>query len=169
MFEHLKKWPRILVTGPQRSGTRIGAKMIAHDTGHSYVDEDAFYVDSLNHLTAILRREKGIVVQCPGLFRYVHLLAMNGPGVFVVVMRRTLEDIWASRDRIDWAWELPELIRYSHVAGDPAQFAYRFWEHTQEDLLAGRGLEVEYGKLEGHPLWIPKEQRADFKAKQTEL
>jgi hypothetical protein len=168
MFEHLKKWPQILVTGPQRSGTRIAAKMIAHDTGHAFVDEDAFYVDSLNHFMKVLRSGINISVQCPALCRFVHLIAMTDQNIFVVMMMRNIADIRDSEARVAWSWALPELIRYNSVsAGDPAVAKYRFWEYTQQDLLGRRGLEVEYGSLESHPLWVPKEQRANFKAKQT--
>ena len=50
MFEYLKEFPVVLVTGPQRSGTRICAKMIAHDTGHRFVDEREIHTDSLYEL-----------------------------------------------------------------------------------------------------------------------
>lgn len=39
MFEHLKAYKRIVVSGPQRSGTRIVAKAVAQDTNKSFIDE----------------------------------------------------------------------------------------------------------------------------------
>jgi hypothetical protein len=42
VFEHLAVHRKILVTGSFRSGTTIAGKMIAHDTGHCYLDESAF-------------------------------------------------------------------------------------------------------------------------------
>jgi len=39
MFKYLTKYNHILVTGPQRSGTTIAAKMIAKDTRHKYIKE----------------------------------------------------------------------------------------------------------------------------------
>ena len=91
MFEHLKKYSKILVTGPQRSGTRICAKMIAQDTGYHYVDENDIAVDSLNALCKWLKKDDPIVIQCPALMCYAHLLVDQD--VMVVVMHRKLEDI----------------------------------------------------------------------------
>jgi hypothetical protein len=44
MFEHLAVHSKIVVTGPQRSGTRIASQMIASDTGHEFVDEVDFLI-----------------------------------------------------------------------------------------------------------------------------
>ena len=42
VFEHLLNFAVVLVSGPQRSGTTICAKMIAHDTGHTYIPESEY-------------------------------------------------------------------------------------------------------------------------------
>ena len=39
MFAELKKFKKIIVSGPQRSGTRICGKIIAHDLDYRYCDE----------------------------------------------------------------------------------------------------------------------------------
>lgn len=39
MFESLKKHKKILVTGPQRSGTRITSQIISKDTNYFLYDE----------------------------------------------------------------------------------------------------------------------------------
>ena len=100
MFEKLKRWPRILVTGPQRSGTRIATKMIAEDTGHWFVGEEEFGVDSLNRLWKILEIGRNIAIQCPTMAPFVSLLGMRDKDLLVVMMRRDIEDIQASRERI---------------------------------------------------------------------
>ena len=92
-FEWLRDFSKIIVTGPQRSGTRICAKMIAHDTRHRYVDESEIGVDSLYRLWSLLRNERRFVVQCPALCRHVHLF--GSADTAIVLMRRDVKDIVA--------------------------------------------------------------------------
>lgn len=166
MFEHLGGFERVLVTGPQRSGTRICSKMIAHDTDLRFIDELEFAADSLNRLWKILQDETGIVVQCPALCRHVHHLA--GENDAVVFMKRRHVDIKLSEQRIGWEWERPELIRYDvDFMADAAETKLDYWWDHQS-IEAAHPFEVAYENLMEHPLWIPKEQRAHFGACQTE-
>ena len=167
MFEHLKKWSRILVVGPQRSGTRIAALMIAHDTDYWFVGEEEIGVDSLNRLWKILQISHNIVVQCPALTCYAHLLAEEDPGLCVVMMRRDLDDIKASEERIFWKWEPTELIRQMALGGNSAGMKYFSWDNWQKNRLGDQGIEVQYDSLEQHGLWIAKPARARFGPRQT--
>ena len=75
MFEDLVKYPRILVTGPQRSGTRICSVMIAHDTNHYHVDERLVGLDCIDMMAGMLYSDRltvPIVIQCPGFSRWAH-------------------------------------------------------------------------------------------------
>lgn len=169
MFEHLKKWPRILVTGPQRSGTRIAATMIAHDLNYWPIYEETSYVniDSLNRLWHTLETGRKIVVQCPALSCNAHLLAAKDEGLAVVMMRRNLEDIKASEERIRWRWEMPELIRLNELNGNSANVKYFKWDLFQKEDLGHKAYEVDYNSLERHELWIAKPGRARFGPRQT--
>jgi len=169
MFEHLTRWSRILVTGPQRSGTRICAKMIAADTGFDYVDESSFYVDSLNHLWRVIRDRHRIVIQAPALSGYANLLGMADRNMAVVMMRRDLKDIAASERRIKWEWGFPELLRLHAIKGNPAEMKYGNWDFYQKQDLEDQAYEVAYDALAEHPLWVPKEDRKHFTYKQTEV
>jgi len=164
MFEWLSEFDTILVTGPQRSGTRITSKMIAHDTGYQYIDEDAFEMDSMYWLCSIMAEKNHIVVQCPVICRYVHMLA--GDHVAVVLMRRKIEDIIASQQRIQWPWEWLELARYDRSDGVISEVKYRFWDQFQKERIK-HAFEVEYESLASHPLWLSKEKRQNFDARQT--
>ena len=42
-----KKYKQILVTGCQRSGTKIASEIIAYETGYKFFWENGFGVDSL--------------------------------------------------------------------------------------------------------------------------
>ena len=167
MFEHLKKWQRIIVTGPQRSGTRIATQMIAHDLDYWSVGEEEFGVDSLNRLWKILQISHNIVVQCPALSSYVHLLGLNDDGLGVVMMIRDLGEIKASEERIFWKWEMPELIRQHSLTGNSAANKYLAWRGFQKGDLGGQAIEVEYNSLEAHSLWIAKPGRGRFGPRQT--
>jgi len=167
MFEHLKKYSTILVTGPQRSGTRICAKMIAKDTGYAYIDELQIHIDSLYALMSLLENGGGMVVQCPSLSRYIHLIGRN-KDTAVVWMVRDLEDILASERRIGWAGEEIERMRYDRANGNlvSAQIKTDFWLRVQKQLIPN-AFEIEYEDLKAHRLWIDKEDRLDFRSNQT--
>ena len=175
MFEHLLDYSKILVTGPQRSGTRIAAKMIAKDTKHRYVDEKEFGVHSAGGFKLIMDHESNISVHCPGMCHIIH--KYSAEDTMIVMMRRSVEDIIASQDRVGWDnGVLDELmkygVKYEHLRwhaknGKPiAQMKYDVWEDEQQPKII-HSLEIEYEWLSGHPLWIPKEERKNFTVEQT--
>ncbi len=166
MFDWLAEFDQILVTGPQRSGTRICAQMIAQDTGFHYVDEVDFGVDSLYRLAALLAQPQRVVVQCPALCRYVHNLAHER--MAVVLMRRDLEAIIASQQRIKWEHDQIELMRYDQAEGIVAQVKYDFWETHQAHHIP-HAFEIRYESLQQHPLWVPQKLRSTFSAGQIDV
>jgi hypothetical protein len=164
LFTHLARHSKILVTGPQRSGTTICAKMIAADTGHDYVDEDEIGVDDLSRLRERLAAGERIVVQCPALCRFVHELADSRTAV--VLMRRPVEEIVASQRRIGWNAERLELRRYGLETGVIANVKYDFWEKHQRGHIE-HAYEVTHESLAAHPLWVEKTRRVRFRPRQT--
>jgi hypothetical protein len=159
MFKELKKYGNIWVVGPQRSGTRIGARMIATDTRFYYVDEQAYSIDSLSKLFAYCRATpQRKVIQGPAITRWIHHLA--APADAVVFMMRDLDDIHASERRINWQYDKVEAIKYGLTEGS-AEEKQRFWQSFQRHQIANAYV-VEYESLSGHPLWMPKDQRGDF-------
>jgi len=167
MFEHLAVHPKIVVTGPQRSGTRIAAKMIAADTGHAFVDEMEFAIKDVEAFRAVFQRDN-IVAQAPHMLK--DLVDDPPAGIFVVLMRRELEDIHASERRIRWAevygGNVTELAKFGLTEGDPASVKYGYWDSHPKSVPI---LELEYEALRRHPLWVPDEQRRDFGPLQTTL
>lgn len=164
IFEWLDGFDKILVTGPQRSGTRICAQMIAKDTGHTYVDERNINFESLYRLWSLCHKDERLVIQCPALCRHVH--AFDADTVAVVLMRRNVEDIIASQERIGWNLEKVELARYDLSEGVIAKVKYQFWDDYQKERIK-HAFEIEYESLANHPLWVTKELRWDFDATQT--
>lgn len=164
MFEWLSGFDKILVTGPQRAGTRIAAKMIAFDTGHKYVDELDFGMDSLLGIASFLDEKQPVVVHCPVLCRHIHMLAKETDAV--VLMRRNIKEITESQSRIRWKWENLELARYDRLDGNVSEIKYQFWDSYQREKIH-HPFEVEYDTLKPHPLWVEKEMRGSFIPIQT--
>jgi len=90
----------VIVSGPQRSGTRIAAHMLAHDLGRAYVDESQIGLRSLRKLFACLVSEEATVMQAPAVSAGLHWI--DHDDTLVVFMRRDVEAIQQSQDRIGW-------------------------------------------------------------------
>ena len=191
MFEQLKN-RRILVSGPQRSGTRICAKMIAHDTGLSYIDETEFpelflgkSIDDRDQNWQEIGQQvaeavqkvidtREFVLHCPPFMPWIHLVR----GALVVIMWRSIEEIVRSIKRIDWKKRRQELeynkMGYTRFGRSKltktnlpiAEIKYRYWTEYQKDNVE-EFLGVEYNILCQHPLWVPQQERGRFRWDQT--
>jgi hypothetical protein len=159
MFEWLSKFDKIFVTGPQRSGTRICAKMIAHDTRYEFIDETQINMDGFYNFSSLLETNKKYVLQCPTLCRHIHFFSSEDNAI--VLMRRNVKDIVKSQKRIKWSKEWLELIRYDHKAGIISEIKYDFWKKNQRKKTKN-AFEVQYESLKKHPLWIEKKERENF-------
>jgi hypothetical protein len=174
-YRYLKKYDKILVTGPQRSGTRIAAKMIANDTGRDYVDENNYRVASEKYFAKWVKKGN-CVIHCPAMMRYIHKYSADD--TLIVVMIREPEDIIASQKRVDWHnGILDELYKYGVAWKDLRFYAawerppicilkYNWWAFDQKYKVKNY-LELWYEDLAEHPMWIPKELRKDFTTTQT--
>lgn len=169
--------PAVLVTGPQRSGTRIAAKMVAADLGYTYHDETEVGIGNVHKAIRLFKRT-GVVVHAPGLCDVSHLLwdvRLCPVKVVVVVVRRPLSEILASCKRISWNehgermryWDRPEFHPYLTDDAHVAQWKYDVLDGYQRPVMQAmtRGstlpsiLTVDYHDLSAHPLWFPKEER----------
>lgn len=162
MFEHFKRYSRIIVSGPQRSGTRIATKMIAEDCNYTYIDEREFKVNNLDLLDSIMQREN-LVIQGPGICHLLHTFPYHS--LLICMMVRSVDDIELSEQRIGWndKGRKLELKYYSQSEGSPAKAKYEFWEKVQKPLLAPHYEEINYNELSNHPLFVKKEDRKNFK------
>lgn len=169
MFEYLKVFRKIIVTGPQRSGTTIAGKMIAVDTEKTYYDEMRFNVGNLRKVKEILAIDDSAVIQAPGLVRHIVDLSVDD-GTCIVMMIRDVADIQKSQARIDWKFEKSELLRFEDCGMDIAglsiaEVKYKWWE--QEKSKIKFPIELKYESLSEHYLWIDSKLRVNFKPKQT--
>lgn len=164
MFEWLLKFSKILVTGPQRAGTRICAQAIAYDTSYEYIDEEDLQMDSLYSLFAVNMMKEKFVAQCPTFCRYIHFFSADDTAI--ILMKRNIQDIISSQKRINWGYEKLELARYDQTEGDIAEIKYKYWRETQKNKITN-AFEIDYESLSVHPLWINEQERRSFRPNQT--
>jgi hypothetical protein len=165
MFEYLNEYSKILVTGSGRAGTTITGKMIAQDTGLRYVDEAAFGGVDVREFRLLIARYDNLVVQCPLLLKTI--VDDPPPGVFVVMVRRNVEDIRKSFIRVlrvMGARPNPNATGSPLDAGAIAQERYEYWDSSPKEFPF---LELDYDVIKDHPLYVPAEQRVEFGPKQT--
>lgn len=165
MFEHLTMFNRIVISGPQRSGTRIAAKIVASDTNKDYIDEKDINFQDFRLLEWYLAKDN-VVIQCPGLCHKLHEIMADS--TLIIVVRRPIVEIIASERRIGWndVSEFPELIKYGYTSGIISRIKYDYWDTIQKPILIDRWGEINYHELDYHPLF--KTDRSSFLWNQTE-
>ena len=170
LVRKLRRFDRIAVVGPQRSGTNVATVILAEELGYQAIRENNLsrYPSTFVEL-ALFGSAKPVVVQATSVTERCHLFPAS---VAVVYMMRNLDDIQASQRRIKWSAE----AKFRHFQsilmdrrgreclkkrpGSLAELRYLCWK-WQKKLLKNP-YELEYESLSGSPLWIPKEERQDF-------
>lgn len=180
--------PAVMVTGPQRSGTRIAAKMAAVDLGYCFADEREIQVGKLRQAVEVLvsgaHMGGGVVLHAPALCAESHLLwdrNLCPVRVAVVVVIRDLNEIAASCRHLKWSatGEInkyrgrPEFAPYLISGAHVAQWKYDVLQLYQRPLirtLVGEGYyySVGYRDLKHHDLWVPDHERVGWEWDQTE-
>jgi len=187
LLEALRAFSRILVTGPQRSGTTIAAKIIAKELKYRFLDELDIKSDGnlwpedvqkalanpdpfLKLIGPAGKELKGIVVQSAGISYWAHRLAEE-KNLAVVFCVRDLDEIYTSQ--LNWGWlgcsdyrttvikyrQMPELADKIDGDANPAKMAYMAWFDYQQYQLEGMAFEFWYRWLKDTPYWVPTEKR----------
>jgi hypothetical protein len=174
LFDHLKKYRFILVSGPHRSGTTITAAMIANDLGYEFRED---VQDQLETFTGSHQIYRPTVFHCPSYCHFIHQL-VGIPNLAAIMVIRDIEAIIASQKRIPWAFEPTQLNAYRFRAHPKPVFAvqspiatvkYRYWQEVQKPIFGEDGYEIHYGDLKRHSMWVNPEQREGFTANQLEI
>lgn len=155
------KYTKILVTGPQRSGTTIVAHIIAKELGYKYYDERDIGVRSATALFGVLSKKEKLVIQGPCFCSLIHLI--DSPNTAIVLMKRNIDDIRASEERINWEYEKEQLANYFREDGIISQVRYDCWEKYQKPKMAIPYFEFDYERASSHPMWLPKEKRLNLR------
>jgi len=162
----LGRYDRVLVTGPQRSGTQIAGRIIARILGYEFRNWKS-WLSSINGLMSFLATEK-VVWQNPSMVGITPFLRDNGYRVAVVFVWRNLEDINRSIERIGWSGDKDERSRLSMPKHQITPSAVRKqqmwleWEPKYESLLT-----LPYECLAVDPDWVEKPDRTGWKSDQT--
>lgn len=159
MFKWLKKYDKILVTGPHRSGTTITARMIAADTGFRFLDEKEIRHRLIREIPKVWQTKS--VLQAPNAFPW--LPAIVPANAAVIVMNRLLADIAASVSKLT-----DSEGRRVAAPAFTAQQGYALWHQVKRlpPWQTFHWFEVCYDTLQGHPLWVPKARREGWHHKQ---
>ena len=166
-FDYLKPFNVVAIVGPQRSGTTIAGRIISHELHRKWVDE-----------SSKLKKNKRIkdtlfhyVWNCPAQTRWCHIFG-DDDRVAVILIRRNIDDIIASQNRINWNpnanWELKRYNDVGYFEGNIAEVKYDYWDRVQKDLIR-HPYEIEYESFSEHEFWVEKELRKNFGAKQTQV
>jgi len=163
MFEYLKPYSHIIVSGMQRSGTTIASRMIQYDLEIPY----CYWVgNNLEVITDYYQGGQG-VYHAPGLSHLLHGFKDTAHANFAVIwMKRDIEEIVESAYKAKWdptadIGNYPFFMNgipdgteldYTTMVRLLAQAKINFWE-TQKPLTETY-FEVEYESLKDHPLWL---------------
>jgi cytidylate kinase len=169
VIEFCSDYDKIIVTGPQRSGTTIASEILAHELGYENIREEKIKFRSLSLLYEILGKREKTIIQAPNLASVCHFIDHHVKKIAIVFMRRNPNFILESQKRIGWQFRKLNLHHYFVNDGEIARVRYNAWEKYQKDLMRSSWIELKYSELNGHPLWIKKEDRKEFRPRQTEL
>lgn len=169
------KYKRVIVSGPQRSGTTYMSDILSKDLGYTNYDEMTFVVSDYNKFYSLLEKEN-IVIQAPGL---THLLdEIFQKETLIIFMQRADEDIILSEDRINWHpyHSKKEFNKYKKKYIDyinkideferASPMKKWFWENIQKTNMKCDFLDIPYDITKQTSGYIEKEARKKFRSKQ---
>lgn len=171
---YMLQFPKILVTGYHRSGTRIIAKILAKELGYRYVDEREVGHDDFNSIEQLVHPADGssVVIQCPGAFYQSHLHGRR-KRVLIVKLNRPRKDVLRSQKKSGFNWELDmkrnpfdvDKGNKNYSLSGALKVRDMYWKEYKDQIV--NLLELDYESFSTHPMWLPKEKRKNFKVDQT--
>ena len=141
----------IFVTGPQRSGTRLAAHIIARETDKEFIDESEYNPDI----------PMNSVVQAPFILKAVLELSYMFPTAQFAFMYRNVDDIVKSMEDIEW---YKDYIDHPAFYLDYVKHCYRYIDFLKKELDTSRWFDIRYESLASDPLFVT--DRSDFTVKQ---
>ena len=183
-----KGYKRIIIVGPQRSGTTFTSQALSNTLKFRNVDEGEFSVRDVNMFRNIMKQEN-IVIQAPAMT--CRIQALIGKDDLVVFMSRKWSDIVKGVHRKNRSlsnWILMETMfdaeryyfnEYGNTAGKffdkhvnknsyYLDAYYNMWKHYQSKIIPNC-ITLKYESMKNHPMWLDKSQRKNFGDKQTTL
>ena len=156
-FDFLRSFDRIIISGPQRSGTNLASQFIHFNLEYRYVDELEFDFYLESHFMNVLKSTKKIIVQAPTMSHILHLVDV--PSTIVLFCIRDVRDIIRSEDRIRWSGHKFERKNYSqdeYSMMPISQAKYSFWFFKQRPLMICPFREIHFTSFAGCDIWIDR-------------
>ena len=72
VYQKLKNYDKIIVTGPKRSGTTFMSKILSRDLGYDFIDEKEINIDNIILFFDLLRERSKFILQVPCLTYMIH-------------------------------------------------------------------------------------------------
>ena len=183
----ISQYKKVLVTGPHGAGNKITTKVIAEDFKLEEIrGEYAWGLEEYNNENGIIKfyqkhKYENYVAFGPSQSCHLHRIIPDLKDVLVVFMYKDLDTIERYTDRNPFVKEQSHKYEWSvyrqmvmedfpesaiYLRKSMEQLTYHIWENHQRELIPN-WIEVRHQSLEGHALWISKEERKDFKEWQT--
>jgi hypothetical protein len=159
-FSKFKQYSKIVVSGPQRSGTNLISEIFSEELGYPIVDEEEFHFHFEKDFVETLTNKSKVVVQAPGMCHILHKL--TEPNTCVVFCLRDPLEIMQSQYNLEWRGEALERKKYTRPEYSylPIGLAkYIEWFFHQRNELKIPYEEVYYDSFKNHRLWTDKENR----------
>jgi hypothetical protein len=183
----ISKYNKVIVTGPHGAGNKIMTKILSKDFNlpevrgeyawdlNGYNKEDGIKTFHKNHMNDKYSSFG------PSQSGHLHRITDYLQDVLVVFMYKDMDSIerYSERNKFvkdqshKYEWgvyrqmvmeDFPESAQYLRKSIE--QLTYHIWENHQRVLIPN-WVEVSHSSLEGHELWISKEDRKEFKEWQT--
>jgi len=168
MFEYLKGYEEIFVTGMQRTGTTICARMIQYDI------EAPYCIWTGNNVKRILDLKEypieipyPVIFHCPGLSHLIHRIESETEldKLATVWVRRDKDEIVNSAIKVHWD-PRSDLETYNLLSTRDLKMDINMlitakesrWKEQKKEIQ--NWFEVDYEDLKSHPLWINDKDRS---------
>lgn len=161
VFEFLRKYKNIVVSGPQRSGTTACSGFVMTDLGRGKISRVSGGVN-IDQLAKQCAAKGDKVIHAAGCTFGLHRDDIGGrDDTAVIWMWRDLEDVHKSEKRINWR-PGAEFQRYdTKKREEVAPAKIKMFEEEQRDKIKHL-YEIDYTELEKHPLYVGPEERKAF-------
>lgn len=165
LLDILKGYSRIIVSGPQRTGTRFITNALASDLGYDVIDEVDYGIENTDRFMQTISERDNFVCQAPAQSYTLH--NVGTPSTIILFSYRPTENIIFSQELCSWNCENVEKRKYQNnremkrfVGGSPiSKIKYRAWEEYQKPLCLVPSLDIVYDSFKEHKDWVDMKDR----------
>lgn len=142
----------VFVTGPQRSGTTIIARILADKLNKTYLDESEYNPVDI---------PDNAIIQAPFISKFILELSFKFPLAFFIIVIRDKQEIVKSMERIEW---YKDHINNPEFYSTYVDTTYDIIDLQLKQLPESRYLKINYDSLKSHNLFV--DDRKDFTTRQ---